>query len=275
MSMIKPKRWTPRSLLAVQLPHLFRRPKSPQEWIGPSTERVPLDAHTHHEFIKRKQKKFKSGIISVYGVNNRPSREHRENMWSVATGSWVPSAWLQATHIYPPSLGKMVEMETIRTQSLWTAGNGLMLPRNAIRALDDWALTIVPSDPDSFSITDRPLQYRFKILDSGHNSLRGKVYPDVDTSGFMALQLHNRELSFWNNNRPLVEPLYFHSCCAMWKVTCLQNPEVTDGKEFWELYLGNLKALWSEQLVTRSYRLITEIFYPKEQVDQAKTQSKD
>ncbi|ROW02983.1 hypothetical protein VMCG_05717 [Cytospora schulzeri] len=262
MSMIKPLRWSPRALLGVQLPHLFRKPKSPQEWIGPSNERVPLDAHEQHMYITRLQKSFKKDILTRYGINQRPA-ECTNKFWSILTGEWVPESWIHPTHIYPPALGSMLREEIMGPGPVWQGNNGLMLPKPIKKALDDWALTIVPDDVAS---TSKDMDYRWKVVDPSNEGLRVQVYPKYQyATELMGVDIDGRLLAFRGNARPLSAILYFHCCCAIWKRTCLQNPDISDVDEFSEIFLGAMKELWGEKMVNYTHGQITMVFKPRKE----------
>lgn len=273
MPMVKPQRWSPRALLGVQLPHLFRKPKSPQEWIGPSSERVPLDAHLQHMFISRKQTKFKKDILQRYGLNRR-TPDLRRKLWSVLTGEWVWEHTIHPTHIYPPSLGAKIESELMDTGWLWQGGNGLMLPKPIGRALHDWALTIVPDRSGANLMPAKDgghlfLQdYKVKILDPENQGLRVPIYPregpNEEYEEIIGTDLDGRQLAFNTQGRPVTKLLYFHCCCAIWKRTCLQNPEITECAEFEEVFLESMIELWGQSVVADSFRSITDVFRPRE-----------
>lgn len=276
MPMIKPKRFTARSLMAVQFPHLFRKPGNPQEWHGPSTERVPMDANKHKWNLNNKRKRFKKLVFSKYGLNDRLAC-HRNKLWSVVTGEWVREEWLHVTHIFPTALGKLVERNVLNSSWLWEVYNGLVIPEHIGKALDDWALTIVPDTSvtrlrartTGFLIT--PREYKFKVLDPTHKSLKIPVYPShanfpkEKVSEILGKDLDEQRLSFRTHTRPLDSLLYFHTCCAVWKKTCLENPDISDCGEFEAAFIENMIELWGKEMVTYKQSYITKVFKPKEE----------
>lgn len=242
--------------MSILAPHLFRKPKSAQEWTGFSTEPVPLDADTSHMFIKRHEQRLKKNMFSYYGLNVRPDRAHRRMLWSVLSGRWVPEGWLKETQIYPKSLGPLVAQELLRKVWLWRARNALLLPPTVGRALEDWDLVIVPVT--CFNKTD----LKVKILDPKNQNLQASVYPPDDTSGLMGWDLDDRQLTFKTDGRPALESLYFHCCCAVWKRMCIEVPEINDPDEFWELFREYLVELWGAPVVNTKLSAITEVFRP-------------
>ncbi|KAK7742278.1 hypothetical protein SLS53_004421 [Cytospora paraplurivora] len=280
MSLIKPKRWSPRSIMSVLVPHLFRKPRGAGEQLGaPRTEKVPLDASIQHMHLTQKQRKFKKSILEKYRLNRRPGSVPGRMLWCVLTGAWVPDDWLAIAHIFPPELGSLVEMDTMGTAELWHANNGLMLPRPIGRALRDLALVIVPSQTLVRRVTVRyaarisdtahegleahnTVQYKIKILEPWHKDLKTPLFPGGAMLGLRGKDLDNRELVFRNKSRPMVSLMYFHCCCAMWKKTWHDNPKVTERDVFWELFLENMKELWGDKVVRQ--KSITDVFLPKQ-----------
>lgn len=129
MSVKPPPRWTPRSLTAMFLPHLFRKARNPAEAIGPFKEKVPLDAHLNHNYIKRKEKAMLQAVCSDFRLNiNKPPDAPKHGVWSIATGKWVPEHLLKLECIFPFSLGPMVAEEVSRRIIFRQANNGMLIP---------------------------------------------------------------------------------------------------------------------------------------------------
>lgn len=257
------------------MPHLFRKAKSPQEWIGPSTERVPLDADLHHMYMRKKEIHFKKDIKKVYGIDKRPAG-HERKLWSVTTGEWIWEDRIVPAHIFPPLLGDKVAIEVFGTLQIWRASNGMMVPRPIKRALDDWALTIVPDVAAVPTVEMTPAggrfqrDYKFKVLDPENPGLRVEMYsknpmPVQNGEGLTGNDLDGRKLGFYTAARPLLSHLYFHCCCAIWKQTCVRNPGITERDEFGQVFLEAMTDLWGEHMVYRMHRSITDIFKPREQ----------
>lgn len=258
------------------MPHLFRKPSTAQEWLGHIGERVPLDVQSHHEFIVRKGKKFKKDMLDAYALNKRPPN-HRKKLWSVLTGEWVREDWIHMTHIFPTALGQMLEREIVGTNFLWQGQNGLMVPKHIGKALEDWALTIVPDKPgpdlesDTTGFRLEPREFKIKVLDPTNRDLKIPVYPryrhypNEKVSEMLGEDLDERQLSFRTNARPLDSLTYFHCCCAMWKDICVKNPDITECDEFEAVFLKTMKDLWGEQMVNHTQRYITRVFKPREE----------
>lgn len=129
MSVKPPPRWTPRSLTAMFLPHLFRKARNYAEAIGPVKEKVPLDAHLNHYYIKRKEKKMLKAVCSDFRLNINPPRDAPKNgVWSIATGKWVHKDLLKLKCIFPFSLGPMVAEEVSRRIIFRDSDNGMLIP---------------------------------------------------------------------------------------------------------------------------------------------------
>lgn len=287
MSLIKPKRLSPRSIMSVLMPHLFRKPRGAGELLGaPRTEMVPLDANTQHMQITTKLKKFKKSIIEKYRLGHRPPQGVRvRQLWCVLTGAWVPADGLAIAHFFPPELGPLVEKGTMGTSWLWQPDNGLMLPRPIGRALHDLALVIVPSQTlvrrdaarDPVKVlepahgrleTSDTVQYKVKILQPVHADLKTPLFPGVGKLGLRGMDIDNRELTFRDGSRPTVSLMYFHCCCAIWKKTWQGEPNVTDRDVFRERFLENMKELWGDKVLGQQIR-ITDVFLPKQEGEEA------
>lgn len=138
MSVKPPQRWTPRSLTAMFLPHLFRKARNPGESTGVRKEKVPLDANENHLYIKRKESKMARHIRTEFGLNGpRPEGVPKTSMWSIATGEWVPEHQLKLTYVFPFSLGPMVAQEVSRRIYFRNTTNGMLIPTAVGRAFDD------------------------------------------------------------------------------------------------------------------------------------------
>lgn len=259
--------------MGVQLPHLFRKAKSPQEWIGPSTERVPLDADLHHMNITRKQYMFKRDLIKYYGTNKKVPGQGRQ-LWSVITGGFVGEDMVSPTQIFPTALGALIEQEIMDSGWLWQAENGLLLPKPIGLALHEWALAIVPDrsgaqlGPAGNGLRRLTKEYKFKVLDPESRNLRVPMYKRAGLSPEVAAmegrQLDGWPLTFDTGARPIPALIYFQCCCAMWKKTCLQYPEVNECDEFFELFLGAMIELWGEFPVLETHKTISQVFKPRD-----------
>lgn len=139
MSVKPPPRWTSRSLTAMFLPHLFRKSRNAAEAIGPFTEKVPLDAHENHMFIKRKGAKMVKAIRSDFRLTYRdkPLEVPKGHVWSIATGEWVPEHMLKLHYIFPISLGPMVAEHVSTRIRLRGSNNGMLIPPAVGQALND------------------------------------------------------------------------------------------------------------------------------------------
>lgn len=130
MSVKPPPRWTPRSLTAMFLPHLFRKSRNAAEAIGPFKEKVPLDAHLNHHYIKRKEQHMLKAMRSAFRLNIKPPPDApKHGVWSIATGKWVPEHLLKLELIFPFSLGPMVAEEVSKRIIFRDARNGMLIPR--------------------------------------------------------------------------------------------------------------------------------------------------
>lgn len=112
------------------LPHLFRKSRNAAEAIGPFKEKVPLDAHLNHHYIKRKEQHMLKAMRSAFRLNIKPPPDApKHGVWSIATGKWVPEHLLKLECIFPFSLGPMVAQEVSERIIFRDARNGMLIPR--------------------------------------------------------------------------------------------------------------------------------------------------
>lgn len=130
MSVITPPRlWTPRSLTSMFLPHVFRKMRRFQEATGPSTEKVPMDAHENHVYVKRKNMNMAKGIRSAFRLNDqKPAGLPKGFVWSIATHEWVDEHRLKLEFVFPFSLGPTVAQEVSPRIQLRNPNNGMLIP---------------------------------------------------------------------------------------------------------------------------------------------------
>ncbi|KAG6361142.1 hypothetical protein INS49_009366 [Diaporthe citri] len=256
MSVKPPPRWTSRSLTAMLLPHLFRKARNHAEAIGPVKERVPLDAHENHMFIKRREAAMVKAIRSQSRLTfDRPQEEPKNHLWSIATGEWVPEYLLKLHYIFPFSLGPMVA-EQVSTRITWRgSNNGLLIPTAVGRALNDWALVITPHK--NWRQAKTPRSYLFTRLESDTRSLRDPLRPG---SSLAVRDLDGEPLHLRSKHAPNPHSCYFQSCCAMWKSTFLEQPD-RRAEDFWERFQFRMDDLWGSRMDRQK---ILDIFKPPE-----------
>lgn len=125
-----PPRWTARSLTYMFLPQVFRNARNYAEAIGPRKEKVPVDAHLNHEYIKRKEEKMRKAICKTYKLDQEKPRDTPKGyIWSVVTAEWVPPHELKLDTFFPFALGPVVARAVSRRIMYREMHNGLLLPR--------------------------------------------------------------------------------------------------------------------------------------------------
>ncbi|KAL1862662.1 hypothetical protein Daus18300_008460 [Diaporthe australafricana] len=171
MSMTAPQRWTPRGLMAKLVPHLFRKPRSANESVGPRSEKVPVDANVLHNFRLKKVKKMKKAMeVSFLLRGSKPLDTPRGTVWSVATGDFVPESSLRLEHIFPASLGPTVQEYISPRINIYSAFNGLLLPHAVGQAFNDVSKTPIlgffPNSPrgEDEDEAEQPKLKLFKLL---------------------------------------------------------------------------------------------------------------
>lgn len=81
-------------------------------------------------------------------------------------------------------------------------------------------------------------------------------------SSLSVRDLDGEQLQFRSNARLNPHSCYFHSCCAMWKSTFLEEPNRRP-EEFWERFQIRMDELWG---TLGDRRKILDIFKPPELV---------
>ncbi|KAG8169319.1 hypothetical protein KVR01_000064 [Diaporthe batatas] len=253
-----PVRWTSRSLTVMFLPEMFRKARNFAEAIGPIKEKVPVDADLNHYFIKRKQEKMTKAICREYKLNvEKPPETPKGYIWSVATGEWVAPHRLKLDTFFPFALGPMVAFAVSARISFREHYNGLLLPPSIWAAYNNWKLAIAPQKEHLYEKT--PKAYQFRVLDKGPEILK-PVYPDsqlkVEDLDRKPLQLRSTRSA----TTPNPHSLYFQSCCAVWKLTHLEQPDRSP-EEFWERFQYKMDGLWG---TLGDRKRVLDIFKPPE-----------
>lgn len=78
------------------------------------------------------------------------------------------------------------------------------------------------------------------MVDSEAKSLRAPV---MLGSSLTVRDLDREQLHFRNNARLNPHSCYFHSCCAMWKSTFMEDPDRRP-EDFWERFQIRMDDLW-------------------------------
>lgn len=263
MPLLKPKKLSPRGIFVHLLPQYFRKPRHPQQSLPdePRTMQVPWDVDEVYNRKTFKKNKFLASTMAMYEFGNSFSAGRPQTTtWCVATGLFAPRSQMFATHIFPKALGNNIIELVGGNREIWSASNGLMLPKPAKQAVDDWALIIVPDEP-RLAFQHRNPSYRFRFLNTRHPAMsqrlfakdRANTLPQVTTK-----ELDGKLLTFGNTNRPRKVYLYFQSCCAVWKNVYSENPECDDEADFTKRFLSRISEFWGPEYVNQSK--ITDIF---------------
>lgn len=162
-------------------------------------------------------------------------------------------------HVYHDSLGAIVEADILGTRCYRTPANILFLPRPITEAFDEWAITIVPQQ-----VQDAMPGYQWTVLDPRHPKLQQPLARSNSTRIVTGLDLDNAPLHFprVGYSRPPPQPLlYFHACCAIWKMTCVTNPACDAPDVLFEHFHAAMVKLWGRAAVDKSS--VTRLFDPK------------
>lgn len=117
-----------------------------------------------------------------------------------------------------------------------------------------WTLAIAPEKSCLYQQT--PKSYLFRILEPGAKD-RLPVYPG---SSLAVGDLDRKPLHFRSNATLNPHSCYFHSCCAVWKLTYLEQPD-RSAEEFWERFQYKMDGLWG---TLKDRQGILDIFKPPE-----------
>lgn len=124
--------------MAKLVPHLFRKPRSAGESLGPWSEKVPVDANVLHNYRVKKTKRMKKEMETMFLLRtSKPPDTPKGTVWSVATGEFVPQHSLRLEHIFPASLGPTVQKYVSPRSHIYSPRNGILLPNAAGQAFSD------------------------------------------------------------------------------------------------------------------------------------------
>lgn len=96
------------------------------------------------------------------------------------------------------------------------------------------------------------------MVDEGAKSVQAKVL--LPNSSQIVRDFDGEQLHFRNRARLNPHSCYFHSCCAIWKSTFLEDPS-RSAEDFWERYQIRMHDLWGTHTDRQD---ILNIFKPPE-----------
>lgn len=117
-----------------------------------------------------------------------------------------------------------------------------------------WKLVIAPEESCRYEKT--PMSLLFRILVPGAENLL-PVHPG---SSLKVGDLDRQPLRFRSPQTLNPHSCYFHSCCAVWKLTYLEQPD-RSAEEFWERFQYKMDGLWG---TLKDRQNILDIFKPPE-----------
>lgn len=173
------------------------------------------------------QRAFKKNILRDYNLEpDRSDKNKRGLYWSVVHGTWMVDDVMTAAHIFPVSWGQKMMTEMFGDEckdELFSSRNGLLLPKGIKRAMDEWAIVIVPdlpNDPDINEvkpwIASAPREYKFRVLDHSHPELSKRISSSDDDTR-LGKDLDQSRLIFRGNHRPRARFLWLWFACAILK----------------------------------------------------------
>ncbi|KAI0855308.1 hypothetical protein F4860DRAFT_521658 [Xylaria cubensis] len=173
------------------------------------------------------QRAFKKNVLRDYDLEpGRCDKTKRGLYWSVVHGTWIVEDMFTAAHIFPVSWGQKMMTEMFGDEckdELVSSRNGLLLPKTIERAMDEWAILIVPdlpNDPDIDEvkpwISSAPREYKFRVLDHNHPELNKRI-SNSDDDTRLGRDLDQSRLVFRGNYRPRARFLWLWFACAILK----------------------------------------------------------
>ncbi|KAI0552366.1 hypothetical protein F4679DRAFT_535394 [Xylaria curta] len=170
---------------------------------------------------------FKKDILRDYNLEpDRSDKNKRGLYWSVVHGTWEVDDAMTAAHIFPVSWGQKMMTEMFGDEckdELFSSRNGLLLPRAVERAMDEWAIVIVPdlaNNPDINEvkpwIASAPREYKFRVLDHNHPELNKRISSSDDDTR-LGKDLDQSRLVFRGSYRPRARFLWLWFACAILK----------------------------------------------------------
>ncbi|KAI1302923.1 hypothetical protein F5Y03DRAFT_407390 [Xylaria venustula] len=173
------------------------------------------------------QRAFKEHILKDYNLEpDKHDKLKRGLEWSVTHRNWVVKDFLTAAHIFPASWGQKLMTEIFGEEcgnELFSSRNGLLLPKSIKRAMDEWAIVIVPdirNDPTIDEVKPwletSPKGYKFRVLDPNHPELNRQLSSSDNDMRF-GTDLDESPLVFRGDFRPRARFLWLWFACAVLK----------------------------------------------------------
>jgi hypothetical protein len=180
------------------------------------------DSRTGHR-DNSKQSNFRAAIIKEYGLKDTRGKKYEDLVWNIITARPEIGDEMVASHIFAYRHGQ----ETMTAifgkdckDELFSARNGLLLPKRVEAQLEKGLFAIVPAVKDMSSKAEislwaqtHPHDYKIKILDPGRPICEKLAFTDPKPITWG--ELDGVKLSFPNSFRPRARYLYFNYCCQL------------------------------------------------------------
>ncbi|KAK0631128.1 hypothetical protein B0T17DRAFT_530220 [Bombardia bombarda] len=157
---------------------------------------------------------FRENAIKWYDAQAKKGKEGNDLIWCHVSCAWYEATSMKAAHIVPhfvsPSFGEILFGST--SEAVDQPGNALLLHQKIEGWFDKHQLVIVPVDANTLPIT----KWQTDIISP---SILHTQY-DRENCG---RHLHERELEFKNEKRPVSRFMYFHFIMTLIRIKDLKQ----------------------------------------------------
>ena len=184
------------------------------------------DGQDNRRDRKQRPKNFRKDAMSWYNGDSERDTGLKNMVWCHAIGNWQLHSTVKAAHIVPFFLESEGIAEFLfgsRAPDLDREANSLLLTSQVEKWFDSYNLVIVPVDTKETPIR----RWRIELLSNSFSTVT------LDTRGFISSSLHERELTFRNENRPAARFLYFHFLMALVRIKDLKR---SNWQSIWARY---------------------------------------
>lgn len=167
---------------------------------------------------KKRPNNFRRDAVQWYDGDGEANGKEPDQVWCHALGMWQMKDHHKAAHIVPFFLESEALTEMLfgsRAPEVDREANALLLTNKIEQWFGTYHLVIVPAD-----LTETRLRrWRIELIDKGISKA------SCDQRGYTGADLHERELTFRNENRPAARFLYFHFLMALVRIKDLERPK--------------------------------------------------
>ncbi|KAK5655897.1 hypothetical protein OQA88_5436 [Cercophora sp. LCS_1] len=160
------------------------------------------------EKTKKRPSAWRQNALAYY--DGRGTEE--DSIWCHVCGDWMKSSAVKAAHVVPFFLDSDEIGEILfgnRSPSLRRAGNALLLSTQIKKWFDAYHIVIVPVDRKESPV----VRWQVEVISS---DIQNSRY--LDMGPYYGKDLHQKELTFRNEKRPVPRFMYFHFLMSLIRI---------------------------------------------------------